>query len=89
MEHDAPTVSRERPVSAVVFLNASSGQPTFDTYGGGALTFYGLLDDPRAQGLGLRLEAEEGLLVAFRSEITHAVAPVTHGHRYTAVSWFR
>jgi predicted 2-oxoglutarate/Fe(II)-dependent dioxygenase YbiX len=32
---------------------------------------------------------EPGTLVAFRSETTHEVTPVTHGQRYTIVSWYR
>jgi SM-20-related protein len=88
-DRDAATVSQERLISAVVFLNSSSPEPGDDTYGGGALTFYGLLDEPRTQSLGLPLDAEEGLLITFRSEIVHAVSSVTHGQRFTAVSWYR
>jgi len=29
------------------------------------------------------------MLVAFRSETTHEVTPVTHGERYSIASWFR
>jgi hypothetical protein len=82
----ASVISR---ISAVVFLNTTSPDPAPDTYGGGALTFYGLLDDPRAQSVGLPLDATEGLLMTFPAEIVHSVAPVTHGERYTAVSWYR
>ena len=35
------------------------------------------------------LRGEPGTLVAFRSETTHEVTPVTHGERYSIVSWFR
>jgi SM-20-related protein len=31
---------------------------------------------------------EPGLLVAFRSDTVHEVLPVTHGERFTVVSWF-
>lgn len=88
-DRDAPTVSQERRVSAVLFLNAPADQPGENRYGGGALTFYGLMDDPRMTTVGLPLEADEGLLIAFRADTVHGVAPVTHGLRYTAVSWFR
>lgn len=86
---DAPGVSHQRRISAVVFLNAVSEDPADGTYGGGALTFYGLLDDPRTRSVGLPLDATEGLLMTFPAETIHGVAPVTHGERYTAVSWFR
>jgi predicted 2-oxoglutarate/Fe(II)-dependent dioxygenase YbiX len=88
-DRDAPAVSQERRVSAVLFLNATAAEPGDDCYGGGALTFYGLMDDPRMKSVGLPLEADEGLLMAFRADTVHGVAPVTHGFRYTAVSWFR
>jgi predicted 2-oxoglutarate/Fe(II)-dependent dioxygenase YbiX len=32
---------------------------------------------------------EEGLLVAFRAETLHEVRPVTHGVRFSVVTWFR
>ena len=34
---------RDRRVSVVIFLNRQSPKPLPDTYGGGSLTFYGLL----------------------------------------------
>ena len=37
--------------------------------------------------VGLPLVGESGLLVAFDSNLTHAVTPVTHGERYTVVTW--
>src|ERR1700689_3090570 len=58
-----------RRVSAVIFLNAQSKQPAENTYGGGALTFYGLLDGPEWGNLAFPLEAETGLLIAFRSDV--------------------
>jgi predicted 2-oxoglutarate/Fe(II)-dependent dioxygenase YbiX len=30
---------------------------------------------------------ERGLLVAFDSGIAHSVTPVTHGERFTVVTW--
>jgi SM-20-related protein len=74
-----------RKVSAVAFLNGAEGE---DGYGGGALVFYGLLDDPRGEQVGFPLTPEAGLLVAFRSDVIHEVTPVTHGERCTVVSWF-
>jgi SM-20-related protein len=34
------------------------------------------------------LIGEPGLLVAFRSDVLHEVEAVTHGERYSIVSWF-
>jgi SM-20-related protein len=84
----ASASSKSRRISAVVFLNGTSAEPCDSTYGGGALTFYELLDDPIGQSLGFPLEAEEGLLIAFRADVPHSVAPVTHGDRYTIASWY-
>jgi predicted 2-oxoglutarate/Fe(II)-dependent dioxygenase YbiX len=78
-----------RRVSAVVFLNEASAEPAPGAYGGGSLSFYGLLqDDPKGQGVGLPLVATPGALVAFPSQLVHGVTPVTHGRRYTIASWF-
>lgn len=73
---------RARRVSLIVFLNAQSNAPADDTYGGGSLVFSALRAEP------LRLIADAGTLLAFRAETTHEVTPVTHGERYTIVSWF-
>ena len=35
-----------------------------------------------------RLIPEQGMLVAFPSELTHEVMPVTYGERYSIVSWY-
>ncbi len=78
-----------RRLSLVVFLNDQSEQPQNHCYGGGALTLYGLIDDPRAAKIGIPLIGEAGLAVAFRSEVLHEVEPITHGERFTVVSWYR
>jgi SM-20-related protein len=85
-ERDAPEHARERVLSAVVFLNEASEKPHPGAYGGGALSFYGLFEGK--PDVGLPLAAAPGLLVAFRSEVPHGVSPVTHGERYTIVSWY-
>ena len=77
---DAAGTARARRVSIVVFLNAG--------YTGGALTLYGLIDDPVWRDYGFAVPATTGLLVAFPSDLLHEVTPVTAGERYTAVSWF-
>jgi SM-20-related protein len=79
--------SRFRRVSAVVFVTPRSEQPEPGTYGGGDLVFHGHY--ATAPTLRVSAPAAPGALVAFRSETTHEVTPVTHGERYTIVTWFR
>jgi SM-20-related protein len=70
----------ERKVSVVIFLNEPSD------YEGGALLLHGKYPnwtDRRAAA------SDAGTLVAFPSETTHEVTPVTRGERWTVVSWFR
>ena len=77
-----------RKISAVVFLNGAGAEDSEDSFAGGALTFYGLLPDPKAEGLGFPLEGEAGLLVCFPSSVLHEVAAVNRGERCTIASWF-
>jgi predicted 2-oxoglutarate/Fe(II)-dependent dioxygenase YbiX len=84
---DAPSVATGRRVSIVVFLNGEGGGADADSYRGGALTFYGLMNDVRADHHGFPLSGETGLLVAFPSRYVHSVTPVTLGTRFTIVSW--
>ena len=77
-----------RRVSVVVFLNACSKQPAPNCYGGGCLTFYGLLPGPQWENCAFSLDAEPGMLLAFKSNVAHEVQPVTSGQRFTIVSWF-
>jgi predicted 2-oxoglutarate/Fe(II)-dependent dioxygenase YbiX len=81
-------MAKPRRISAVIFLNDTSTEPRDSMYGGGALTFYELLDDPAGRSFGFPLQAEEGLLIAFRADVPHSVAPVTHGERYTIACWY-
>ena len=78
--------TRHRKVSVVIFLSPRTEEPAPDAYGGGSLVFHG----PRPH-YDLRVEASAapGTLVAFRAETTHEVTPVTHGVRFTIVTWFR
>ena len=85
---DADPVVRERRVSVSIFLNRQTPHLEPETFGGGELTFYRLIDGDRAQDVGLPLISEEGLLVAFRADVLHSVEPVTHGVRYAVVTWF-
>lgn len=87
-EMDVADALRGRRVSLVLFLNASSQNPAPTEYAGGALTFYGLMDDPAWREYGFALDAAPGLLVAFPSDILHEVTPVTAGERLTIVDWF-
>jgi len=87
-DQNASAMSKHRRVSAVIFLNGTSAEPRDGMYGGGALTFYELLDDPTGRSLGFPLQAEEGLLIAFRVDVPHSVAQITHGDRYTIAGWY-
>ena len=77
----------ERRISISLFLNQQSDDSTPGTYSGGSLKF----SDYRkpAPDREFYMPVETGLLVAFRSELTHEVTPITRGHRYSIVSWYR
>ena|SRR2546425_4805070 len=72
-----------RRVSVSIFLNRQSDTPESNSYCGGSLGF----SDWRLNKK-FDLVGEAGTLVAFRSETTHEVMPVTHGERYSIVSWY-
>jgi len=74
--------SERRRISTVIFLSRESESPEPDAYCGGSLVF----SDVRNR---FRMPADPGTLVAFRSETTHEVTPVTHGERYSIASWYR
>ena len=82
-----PDIYQKRRISVVIFLNDHSSQPKEGCYSGGELVL-NLFTDPKAAHLGLGLEGESGLLIAFRSDVMHEVKAVRHGHRHTIVSWF-
>jgi SM-20-related protein len=77
---------RFRKISIVVFLSRKATEPEPGSYGDGALLVHGSYAESYRR---VELEAEPGTLVAFRSETTHEVTPVTHGERYTIASWYR
>jgi len=81
--------TESRLVSTVIFLSREVELPDDSphTHGGGSLVF----TNPRVTGdrAKFRVHADPGTLIAFRSETTHEVTPVTHGERYSIVSWYR
>jgi predicted 2-oxoglutarate/Fe(II)-dependent dioxygenase YbiX len=78
----------QRQVSVVIFLNDETNEARPDTYEGGALTLFGLLDSEDDRNVGLPVSGEAGALIGFPSEMLHEVTPITRGERFTAVSWF-
>lgn len=78
--------SRFRKVSAVIFLNRQSEDSSPESYAGGSLVLHGPYSGP---DLRVAMPALPGSLVAFRSETTHEVTPVTRNERFTIVSWYR
>ena len=74
--------SERRRISTVIFLSRESQSPETGAYCGGSLVFSDVRNN-------FRMSAEPGTLVAFRSETTHEVTPVTHGERYSIASWYR
>ena len=76
-----------RRVSVVIFLSRQSDAPEEGAYCGGSLVFHDWRAGPGNREL--RLGWERGTLVAFRSETTHEVTPVTHGERLSIAGWYR
>ena len=76
---------RRRKISVVIFLNQHAENAQEGMYGGGALVFSEWRRRPHGQ---LHFYGEPGALVAFPSETTHEVIPVTHGERYSIASWY-
>jgi SM-20-related protein len=89
VDASSPEHLRGREISIIVFLNPSTQDPALEGgYGGGDLTFYGLLQGERWNECGFSFEASPGLLVAFRPDLLHEVRPVTFGQRLTVAAWF-
>ncbi|MFL6375548.1 MAG: 2OG-Fe(II) oxygenase [Pyrinomonadaceae bacterium] len=85
---DAPELIRSRKLAVTLFLNQQGDEPSEGDYCGGSLTFYGLVEDPAWVGIGIPLDSESGMMVAFRPDIVHEVTPITHGRRYAITTWF-
>jgi predicted 2-oxoglutarate/Fe(II)-dependent dioxygenase YbiX len=86
-DKNAPVSMKERKVSVIIFLNGEAEESVEDSYSGGSLTFFGLLNDPRLKNHGFPLTGQEGLLVAFGADVIHEVQPVQRGERYSIVTW--
>ena len=76
--------TERRLVSTVLFLSRESDSPETGAHCGGSLLFSNLRTFEK-----VRVVGEPGMLVAFRAETTHEITPVTHGQRYSIVSWYR
>ena len=74
--------TEQRLISIVIFLSRESESPEANAYSGGSLVLSSLRER-------FRVSTEPGMLVAFRSETTHEVTPVTHGERFSIASWYR
>jgi SM-20-related protein len=83
-----PEYINKRRVSLVIFLNNPSEEHRPETYSGGSLTLYGVVNNPSWRNYGFQLTGTAGLLIAFRSDLFHEVSEVVAGERYTVVSWF-
>jgi len=81
------TTDATRKISITIFLNAQSNEQLGAGYCGGSLKFSNYRAEKEYREF--ELPSEPGLLVAFRSELTHEVIPITHGERYSIVSWYR
>lgn len=77
---------QSRKVSVLIFLNRQSETPEAGSYGGGSLVFSEWRPG-RTRGQ-YYLSGEAGMLVAFPSDTTHEVVPVTRGERYSIASWY-
>ncbi len=80
--------TERRLVSTVIFLSheTDSPEPGPNVHCGGSLVFINLR--ARSEDAKVRIVARPGTLIAFRSETTHEVTPVTYGERHSIVSWY-
>lgn len=81
--------TERRLVSTVIFLSLETAtpEPGANVHCGGSLIFTNLRVKP--EDAKFRMVANPGTLIAFRSETTHEVTPVTYGERHSIVSWYR
>lgn len=78
--------TRRRRVTVLTFLNEPAARPGAHTYSGGALVLCGLKPPPFHR-MGFEVTPSTGTIVAFPSDMVHAVQPVTGGRRYTVATW--
>jgi predicted 2-oxoglutarate/Fe(II)-dependent dioxygenase YbiX len=83
---EKPEYIRKRKLSIIIFLNSAISFA--DSFEGGALVLYGLIEDPRWKQYGFQFVGEEGMLIAFPSDLVHEIKPIVRGRRCTIVSWF-
>ena len=76
--------TERRLVSTVIFLSQESDSPQSGAHCGGSLVFSNYRTHSKFHMIG-----EPGMLIAFRAETTHEITPVTHGERFSIVSWYR
>lgn len=81
--------TERRRVSTVILLGreSDSPEPGANVYCGGSLVFTNQKAPPELAKF--RMLVDPGTLLAFRSETTHEVTPVTYGERLSIVSWYR
>ncbi|GLQ34143.1 hypothetical protein GCM10007939_04260 [Amylibacter marinus] len=79
-----------RRINISIYLNDETSQENTqnNSYCGGSLKIYGLLDNPALKDWGVSLTGAQGLLVAYRADLLHEVTPVLSGSRYAIVSRF-
>jgi len=82
-----PDAVRDREVSVVIFLNGR-GSPPGEAYDGGELVFHAS-GDQLSDRLELAVSGKAGALVAFKSDLMHAVSPVQSGLRHSVVAWLQ
>lgn len=76
--------TEKRRISTIIFLSNESDTPESNSHCGGSLVFSNYRLNPGR----FRMVGEPGTLVAFRSETTHEITPLTHGERFSIASWY-
>jgi len=85
---NAAGFSKKRLISTIIFLNSQEEIHDENCFCGGSLLFYGLMKSSNSENVAIPLPGTQGLMVCFNSNLIHEVVPVTHGTRYTLVSWY-
>jgi predicted 2-oxoglutarate/Fe(II)-dependent dioxygenase YbiX len=83
---ESPAHLQARKVVLVGFLNDRADTPTHGCYCGGALTLYGVIDEPPWREMGFSVDGQAGTVIAFPARMVHEVTEVTHGDRCVVVS---